>query len=348
MGTPDFLNLLHDSKPAAVYYGVEWCDELGVKLPSIGLAVRDANAVKQAFDEFERWGARQDGDVVDLALAFPSTTEYVLAVGPEAGRLHNRLTGYDRTLTPLYMSPVWMFPVRAVGTQVQHFSELRRGAIRPFLLSAAVMMAGGKGLAESIPGLKPILKFNCEVLRPGEESHGIAQLALQSREKTRGRSSPGSTEMHRGPDNSPEEVGRRRSRLLKAHFPVTTGRFLAYGLQPDTEKQLEALGLEEWQVHQAVCNLALAGLLDRDGPKQWRKSRGKEWISIASKAINAQFEDLDGDHLGLRALLAEDVAAQATEDARYLLSCLGVRSESLTLGEIQAAVGGKGYGNVRP
>src|ERR1700730_5149075 len=100
----DFPSLLHDSRPLGLAYGYAPSQEVSQQIPVLGLVVRNPEPAAAAFRAFQQWGADSDGDVVELALVMENDHKYTFAISQDMRRLLDRMTRFDRAMSPLFMS----------------------------------------------------------------------------------------------------------------------------------------------------------------------------------------------------------------------------------------------------
>jgi hypothetical protein len=112
VGSTDFVSELQASKILGIGYGVTSSQELNAQLPQVSFLGEDSQALIRAFNQFDAWGAQSDGDVVEMTFVFLEAGGYLVGIGAERDRLMQRVSRFDRTLSPIVV------PVDATGTTV--------------------------------------------------------------------------------------------------------------------------------------------------------------------------------------------------------------------------------------
>jgi hypothetical protein len=344
----DFPSHLHDSRPLGVAYGYAPSHEVNHQIPILSLIVRNPEPAAAAFREFQQWGADSDGDVVELALILEADQKYTFAISQEMRRLLDRMTRFDRAMSPLFMSPVWMLPMPITGSHVRDFCDWRIGPVRPFFLTAAVATSPQDlRAARPIDGLRPILKFECSITLPGEPAASPAATMVRHRSQN-----SGNRDMPRrrfgSPSNGslePTQLLLQRSRILSIYFPVTMERLALHWLEASVSKVLEMNGLARWQIEQAICNLVLSRHIVNGAPHYEKLRVSGKFERHIAEALGSYVEELDGHHDALHALTSEEILIQVALDGHFLLTRIGGQDAPSDLRDVQEALSSRGLLN---
>jgi hypothetical protein len=174
---------------------------------------------------------------------------------------------------------------------------------------------------QPISGLRPILKFQCEVVKARQVPVGpTAAMALQHLRRSRSPAKFRNVETAQSErELKPANIAARRVRILETHFPVTIERFRLFGLSPAVQPTIDQGLMADWQVEQAICNLVLSRQLTNGAIHYQDPSLANELDRKIARALISRFEDLDGDHKALHAVTLEQIVAQVRLDASALL-----------------------------
>jgi hypothetical protein len=332
LGSFDFANNLRDADVGGVAYGFGYDEEFGEGPPFVSLIGRNEEPLRRAFEQFEAWSKETDGDAVELTFVFLKDGGYTIGISPEATRLEQRLTGFNRTHQPLYMLHLWPHHLRTTSAQALGFREYKRSLVSPFYLCASVQPGLSWGAAHAGMNLKlktispKILKFEATFIDETDvEPNTIPASLLQMRkvgvtQSGRPKASAPHDEIKGPPKPSPAQVRETRSAALRLHFPVTLGRIAASNRLLELRAQVLARGVQDWQFVQAICNLTLCAEMGSrthflDVPSDNLKE------SIA-EVLSKRHESADGKGLPVETSV-ERVLEQVRLDAAYLLHAMG-------------------------
>ena len=108
VGSMGFNQNLVDAEIVAVAYGLEYSEKLGRRVPVITLVGRNAEPLREAFEEFSGWAERTDADAIELTIVFQKDGGYRLCISPEVGALYKRALHYDTVVNPVALQVTWI------------------------------------------------------------------------------------------------------------------------------------------------------------------------------------------------------------------------------------------------
>ncbi len=232
-GSMDFVSELQGSNILGIGYGITFSKELNTQLPQVSFLGEHSQCLVRAFNQFEQWGAKSDGDVVDMTLVFLEAGGYLVGIGPERHRLMQRVSGFDRTLSPIVVGATWTKHLDTRSPGVDQFRHYKRKLVSPFVLGAATYEGEVKKDSVQPEGIRPcpevkeILKFECTFIDERDVvENTTASTILRGHQRKLPTSPRLTSKRSRMKDANPESYLRRREETFRRHFPVTRGRLL--------------------------------------------------------------------------------------------------------------------------
>lgn len=332
VGSFDFVNNLRDADVGGVAYGSNYDEKLGEGPPFVSLVGRNEEPLRRAFEQFATWSKETDGDAVELTFVFLKDGSYIIGLSPEATRLVQRLTGFNRTHQPLYMLHLWRHHLRTTSSQTLRFREYKRSLVSPFYLCGSVQPALSRGAANAgtnsdLKIISPaILKFEATFIDEADvEPNTIAATLLRMRkaeatQSDRPKTSAPHDELKGPPKPSPAQVRKTRSEALRRHFPVTLGRIAASSRLLELKAQVIKRGVQDWQFVQAICNLTLCA--EMGSRPHFMDVTSDNLTESIAEALSQRHESADGKGLP-GDYPAEQVLEQVRLDAACLLHAIG-------------------------
>ena len=229
------------------------------KLPQFGILVNapllvmffnDGKAGRECFTHFKGWSdASGDGDAVKIGFIEFENGDYGLCIYPENRHL------IERSIPEIHRSEVE--PIIMVVSYLKVFQQRSgyydwfKSAVKtsPFILAP--------GTVEDGPMLDlAIRKQEVHFYHENDIPENTMEAAL-----LRSRKADGEGELHRPipPEIKPsaQDIYERRLSQLRRFFPVTLEHIRFNPDFDQIQKQLTEEGYKDWQVVQAVCNMAL-------------------------------------------------------------------------------------------
>jgi hypothetical protein len=303
--SPDGTSELSKADVIAIAYGFQKHEELG-RLPCASLVCRNVIAARKAWEIFEAWQGKTDGDAVRLSWVFNSEGYYRLIVAEDDVRLRVRLRGFDASNDEIVLSGVFVKRFESISKPTEDFRAYLRNWYSPFFFVACTDTMTPIG--------SPLLKFRAtqadeSALEPG--SFERVYLGLE-RPAT-------------GTPGSDVDGEAWRAGVLKTHFPVTMARLSRSDVAPLLE-EATALGFERWQIQQGAANLALSNDLSPGRPHFSGLQRSSAANTIAG-GVSARHEMADS--FDFPKLLADGrLVKQLLLDASALLRSVGQQTTS--------------------
>ena len=340
VGSMEFNNNLRAAEILAVGYGFDHSQELGVQVPAITLIGKNEKPLREAFDEFWTWTEETDADAIELTIALRKDGGYNLCIGPEVGALFKRALRFDAVANPLGFQLTWIKPIQTTSQPLRDFrNHVCAGFVRPFLLRAAhyvgplpVSGPPRPNYIQPILDQQDLLKFEIRFLDEGSSE----DLQWQKMALGKGKEPSGTVEERKF---IPKSVVRsRRRESLKSLYPVTLWRSKSCERLCDVRTEAEKLGLHEWQIDQAICNLVLSREVC-EGRLHFCEFSEDNWLDNVWEALRNRFEVSGVDHDRFAWLTIDDIVRQAMLDAKALLGHYGVMDVEGDMLRIQQLLG---------
>ena len=336
VGSMEFNKSLIDADIIAVAYGFDYSQTLGAQVPAITLLGRNENPLRKAFDEFSNWASWTDADAIEVTIVFMKKGGYRLCINPEITALYKRAFRYDTVVNPMAFQLTWIKPIDTISKAL---IDLRRmlstGIIRPFLLRAARYRGISLSTKTFDPGLVEPIHFGQELLK--FEIRFVDENSTDDPQWQRialGDHDPDSDSTSAGTSTPKPLVWTRREEAIKRLFPVTMWRSNSLEACVELRRTAEALGLFEWQIDQALCNLLLSQEI-ADGNSHFRGLLKRDWPDQLWNALGDRFEVADATQLHFQQLKIGSMVHQAILDARVLLKHYGVKRAPKKLKRVQ-------------
>lgn len=340
VGSMDFVSELQRADILGIGYGVTFSKELGTRLPQVSLLAKDSESIVRAFKQFGQWGAKSDGDVVDMTFVFLDAGGYLVGIGPQIHGLTQRVSRFDRTLSPIVVGATWTKHLDTRGPSVDQFRLHKRKPVSPFILNAAAY--DGEAKKESVdperirlcPEVEGILKFECTFVDEKDvKENTSASTMLRGHQGKLPRGPQLSSNRSRMKDGKPEDCLKRREETFRRHFPVTRGRLLQENRYLSHFADLAEKGVRHWQFEQAMINLTLSMTL-ANGEKHYNSISAEDLHRRIVDHLHSRFEIADSKD-PLTGVTPEDVQKQIVLDASSLLKDFGIPSLPSDLNSLQ-------------
>ncbi len=335
LGSIDFNQKLRDAGIVGVSYGIDYSTDLNSSVPCLSLVGQREAPLKEAFSEFSNWASFSDADAVDVSVLLRKAGGYDLAISPEPRALIDRALRFDAVVTPLSIQIAWIKRLDTVSEPLLQLRAHLAKGIKPFLLSAGIYTGpmSGPGMSpqhiKPISGLPQLLKFRIKFADEGKDTA-----------TPWGSASKGPKSMKDIRRHDPREALPPKSRLnklradrLKALFPVTLWRFRSQRTHTD---DLRHMGLRDWQIHQAICNLIVSRELFSSF--HFPLVDAKDWPMTIVNHLQKRFEIADGESTLLRELPTDAIVYQVLLDSRVLLATYERDNRQRDLPETLAAL----------
>jgi hypothetical protein len=333
-----FIDLLKQAEIIACSYQYVAEGPFGVPMREIALVGYHHEPLAKAFAEFQRWGASEDGDAVQLSFIFLKDGGYLLEIEREPIRATRNLRGLNRVFSPILIGGAY---IKKFDTRHQALGALRKYKtkflISPFLFGAASIASASSGILspediQPIPSVAPLLKFEAEfvdeeTLQPGARHHSLLKPpgARSQKKKALLNALPTPSKQ------KPADYSRHRKTMIERHFPVTVERIRA-GRYSELMSAVRNRGVRQWQFEQAACNLLLSATL-ADGQKFYPNIPDGEFTKELGKALDEREERSDTPKLSQFSV--DDIVTQVALDAAALLQAVGHVASSCTLEVLQ-------------
>lgn len=320
VGSMEFKNNLRAAEILAVGYGFDHSKELGVQVPAITLIGKNIEPLRAAFDEFWTWTEEIDADAIDLTIALRNDGGYNLCIGPEVRALFKRTFRFDAVANPLAFQLLWIKPIETTSQPLRDFCDhVCAGFVRPFLLRAAHYVGPLPVSGPQRPNyIRPILdqqdllKFEIRFVDEGSRED------VQWQKTALGKGKEPSSAVEERKSIPKSVVRSRRRESLKSLYPVTLWRSKSCERLSDVRTQAQKLGLHEWQIDQAICNLVLSREVC-GGRLHFCEFSEDNWLDNVWEALRNRFEVSSVDHNRFAWLTTDDIVTQAMLDAKALL-----------------------------
>ena len=336
VGSMEFNKNLVDAGIIAVAYGFDYSQTLGARVPAITLLGRNEHPLRKAFEEFSNWASCTDADAIEITLVFTKEGGYRLCINPEITAFYKRVFRYDTVVNPMAFQLIWIKPIDTISKALIDMRRiLSTGIIRPFLLQAArysgislSAKAFNPRLIEPISFGQELLKFEISFVDEDSADNPLWQRIAQ------GDHDPDSDSTSVDTSTPKPLVWTRRKEAIKRLFPVTLWRSRSLETTVALRRAAGALGLFEWQIDQALCNLLLSQEI-ADGKYHFRGLPKRDWPDQLWNALGDRFEVADATQLDFQQLEIEKLVHQAILDARVLLKHYGVKRVPKKLKRVQ-------------
>lgn len=341
VGSMEFISELQRANILAVGYGVTSSKELNAQLPQVSFLAKDSQSLVRAFKQFEKWGAKSDGDVVEMTFVFLEAGGYLVGIGPEIHRLRQRVSRFDRTLSPIVVGATWTKHLDTRGPTVDQFRRYKTKLVSPFVLGAATYEGEVKKDSVEPERIRPclevdgILKFECTFFDEKDVVENTTASTMlrghQGKLPSNPRLMPKRSRMKH---EKPENHLRRREEFFRRHFPVTRGRLLQENRHLSCFADLAKRGVRRWQFEQAMINLTLSMVLANGDRHYSSISANDLHRRIVDHLQHSRFEIADSKD-ALAGIAPEDVEKQIILDAQSLLKDFGVSVRPNDLNSLQ-------------
>lgn len=341
----EHLDHFAEAEVGGCSYGYVRSAEVGAAIPVVTLLARHEAPLRTAMSELRSWGDGVDGDAVEMTVVFMKNGGWLLGLSPEARRLAARTQTADLLLDPLYFAPTWIKTLDTTDHFLRRFEQYHEAMFAPFILSAAVWRGSAPDQRrphdtqiDPLEQRLSLLKFQCtfsdeDSVEAG--SQAAVMLAtfkrdgkLRRAKRSSGGEAPGRPDITR--------IQAKREQVLASLFTVSRRRAERTGLTAGMMEQLAPLGIQRWQVDQAIANVVLS-----------RKMCGEDhYASLENKLLKRaviegafnHVEFADGD-LSQFTITPEILERQIDLDGRDLLRIFGHQPKrdgvAATLGELR-------------
>jgi len=343
--SPDFIRYLVDANIIACAYGMNYCEKVRASLPLITLAGTNEDGLKKVSEEFRRWGAEEDGDVIQLTFVLLKGGRYGVTLEPSFKEALIRLVGLDRATEPFLFFGSWnkRFDTRHVA--VQQLKDYKQNVMSPILLSFAHYAGPADPATADLQRVKPVmgladlLKFDLKFVdeaEPFEQTETAALPFQPASVKTSAlkRQRVLAERDVRRQATDPVQYSSRRRSTLNQHFPMTLERVRrAEQTNPRITDALQPNGIQGWQLQQAVCNLILSRSIC-NGQFFYAAIQPSALRDTVLNSIRDRIELAD-ESKEVPGLRVEQIVEQVRLDAVYLLRQIGARPSKLDLDYVQ-------------
>ncbi|MEK6334808.1 MAG: hypothetical protein AABM67_07660 [Acidobacteriota bacterium] len=328
-----FQQALIDAQIVACGYGYDQPTGFPGPIPLLTLVATNEEPVRQAFEEFKRWGCEHDGDVVDMNLLLKKDGTYEMRIAPEADRAMFRLVRQADLYHPLMMHAWWVKPFDSTHPMLRELKRYCDSTFHPISISAGMApKSGNPADIKPIQGLPQFIKFDLQIV--DEESVlGDPRFFFRNKGRKRPRGLP-------GPKLTPEDLCLGRRKLFDVAFPVSRERVRRSGLVEEVRTFPLFEAVSETQIVQASINLILSDELV-GGDRHYTKA-GQDLQTQIWKHIDKRLEMAVGENLGTE-IDASAVAHQLELDVRYALALHKISTESKPFSDLQERFRRDGY-----
>lgn len=239
----DFNQHLVDAQVAGCAYGWSYSERLERSVPTVTLITERPEELRLAFDSFQRWGADEDGDAVDVHMLLRMDGSYELWMGPNAKRAAARLLPHHHLCSPITAGIYWIKRLDSTSSVLLELKEYLESGLAPVVIDAAIGSARS-GPSDIRPaGVRPFLKFHLEIIAEWENpSHRLL------------RNTPPDSHL----EDAAQSVAKQRRKVVDVAFPVTKHRVLHSGLADAVRDLTQLNELGQYEVMQAACNLQIS------------------------------------------------------------------------------------------
>ncbi len=342
VGSPEFTQLLHKANIQACAYGSAHHDELRSTLPAVSLVGTDAPSLESAFSEFQRWAAKEGGDAVEMNFVFLRDGGYVLGISPHSDRMYRRLSGHDRTSSPILFLATWIKKFDSRNPMLEGLRKYKQSVVSPFIFSA-VLRSPQKQLEQLQPSeLHPIsavqslLKFEATFVDEDDVQPNTSAYVVLRTHRGKVRKSPDKLAIQRdihARRTNPVSYFHRRDEILQRHFPVTLARLRHNPAYRDRVTAIREQGVSDWQYEQAMCNLVLSKAIC--GVPHYQSVSRNEFRRRIMEGLGKMFEQADGSD-ALTKFGPDQILEQARLDAVALLTEFDKGPKKRNLKSLQA------------
>ena len=250
--TIDFNRALIEANVQGFAYGFDRIAGYPAAIPCLSFIAEHEKHLRQAFEYFEEWGSQSDGDSVDLNLLLKQDGGYLLGVQPNPERLMYRLARDREMIDFIYAGALWVKQLDTTNPMLWHWKELFASRMVPVQVLAAIAPARRGGpTPDSVTPLdvRAFVKFGIKIETEAEQpDHQFLRL-------TQNRLRPDKPQLEK---EAPEQVSRRRKRLINSVFPVSIVRMRQAGLFQATRIRLASIEVADAQIEQAIINVMLS------------------------------------------------------------------------------------------
>ena len=277
------MEVLRRAKIYGCGYGSAPLGDHGGLAKFLWLVGDDESALRQSFEIFKSWTVGTDYDALSLQIIILDSGGYLLLLGPDPDRAQIRIAGYGSILKPVIYAATYAKRMDTTSPFVRELYEYVQQALSPVMFGAALAPRG--------PGQPPQPLAKCPELtlhrvRVVREDEAMSEPALRHFvERDRGVPQASEAELRRPDSPSPDTVSRRRETMLHKLFPVTMFRIRHEGDFVSLKSDLLRIGIRQWQVEQAICNLQLTSSILQ---MRTNDEDVSPWSVLASR-----FEDLE-------------------------------------------------------
>jgi hypothetical protein len=345
VGSVNFSKKLTESDIIAVAYGSTYADEVHAMIPSLTLVGRNEFPLQEAFKEFNAWADASDGDAVELTIVFHQSNGYTIIIGANTEKLINRTFRYDAVLEALIFQVYWAKPIDTLSEPLKEMRAFLEFGIRPFKLSAATYSglttpgAGMLDLVKPVRGVRDLLKFSARFVNEGSEEEKDWQRIARLAKDRKGRP--------KQPKEKPElpdakSIFTSRANRLKTLFPLSLWRAETCGNVGSIMEEVGKLGIRQWQVQQAVCNLLVSREIGTGAP-HFIEIAERDWPDALIKRLRTRYESGIGEAQAIKTITLEEILRQVQLDVGYLLSNYGVKAPPTELVSSQKELNRLGF-----
>jgi hypothetical protein len=328
-----FQQSLIDAQIVACGYGYHKTIGFPGPIPLLTLVATHEEPLRQAFEEFKRWGCEHDGDVVDMNLLLKRDGTYEMRIAPEADRAMFRLVRQAELYHPLMMHAWWIKPFDSTHPMLRELQQYTDSTFHPISISAGMVpQSRNPADIKPIEGLPELIKFDLQIVNE-ESVVGDARFFFRNKGRKRPRGLP-------GPQLTPEDLCLGRKTILDVAFPVSRERVRRSGLIQVVRAFPLLEAVSETQIVQAAINLILSRELV-DGDRHYTKA-GQDLQTEIWKHIDKRLEMATGENLGTQ-IDASAVAHQLELDVRYALALHKVSTKSKPFSDLQERFRRDGY-----
>lgn len=328
-----FQQALSDAQIVACGYGYHQPTGFPGPIPALTLLATHEEPLRQAFEEFRRWGCEHDGDVVDMNILLKKDGTYELRVSPETDRAMFRLVRQADLYHPLMVHAWWVKPFDSTHPMLRDLKRYTDGALHPISVWAGMAPESlNPADIKHIDGLPEFIKFDLQII--DEESVvGDPRFAFRNKGRKRPRGLP-------SPKPTPEDLCLGRRKMFDLAFPVSRERVRRSGLVEEVRTLPIFETVSETQVVQAAINLILSNELV-GGDRHYTKA-GQDLQTEIWKHIDKRLEMATGENLGTE-IDASAVAHQLELDVGYALALHKISTRSKPFSDLQERFRRDGY-----
>lgn len=341
----EHLDHFAEAEVGGCSYGYVRSAEVGAVIPVVTLLARHEAPLRTAMSELRSWGDGVDGDAVEMTVVFMKNGGWLLGLSPEARRLAARTQTADLLLDPLYFAPTWIKTLDTTDHFLRRFEQYHEAMFAPFILSAAVWRGSPPNQRrphdtqmDPLEQRLSLLKFQCtfsdeDSVEAGSQAAVMLATFKRDGKLRRARRSSGGEAPGR-PDIT--RIQAKREQVLASLFTVSRRRADRTGLTAGMMEQLAPLGIQRWQVDQAIANVVLSRKMC--GEDHYAPLENKSLKRAVIEGAFNHVEFADGD-LSQFTIAPEILERQIDLDGRDLLRIFGHQPKrdgvAATLGELR-------------